>query len=90
VLWALGEYSTSAEQIAQTFQAVKSSLGELPFSAASAPGQPAAAAAEPSSGGTSMRVLPDGTYATQSAATAATAKGAAEAPVSLRSMRASM
>lgn len=81
-LWLLGEYSVDASEVAKAMTTVKACLGELPFTAP-AEGVSGSAAGEAESSRnaaetTSSRplVLPDGTYAAQSAMEENTAAGA--------------
>jgi coatomer subunit beta len=67
VLWILGEYSTTPALVDQSFQAIASALGPLPITPSGVK-IPVAPEPETKSGGTmktSVTVLGDGTYATQ-------------------------
>ncbi|KAL6053952.1 Coatomer subunit beta [Balamuthia mandrillaris] len=92
LLWVIGEFSTTSEQIDQAFTAIKEEVGPLPFDPSasasqkngensdSQPEQVSASGIEPEAGEIPKAytptnavgmVLSDGTYATQSAITAA-------------------
>ncbi|KAK9833410.1 hypothetical protein WJX81_002667 [Elliptochloris bilobata] len=93
-LWIVGEYCTSPDDISAALEVIKASLGPLPFVREDADGEepgangtePAAAPPPPPPMPASNRpaVLPDGSYASQTALAdtfaGATALGAAAAP----------
>ncbi|KAJ1738781.1 coatomer subunit beta [Coemansia sp. RSA 1086] len=77
-LWILGEYAETPEEIRQVWVRLREAIGELPLLAAeqreleAADGAETAAAADSKTTSASRRILPDGTYATESSLTAKT------------------
>jgi coatomer subunit beta len=65
-LWLLGEYCSEAEEVALTFTTLKACLGELPFLAEGEEAEVPQCAPQPRAEGRPV-VLPDGSYATQTA-----------------------
>ncbi|KAJ2911107.1 coatomer subunit beta [Coemansia aciculifera] len=92
-LWILGEYAESGDEVRAVWTKLREAIGELPLlaaeqrelEAAKEPGEhgdksPREPAAAPSSTvSASRRVLPDGTYATESSLTASASASAAAA-----------
>ncbi|KAJ2817271.1 coatomer subunit beta, partial [Coemansia sp. 'formosensis'] len=87
-LWILGEYAESGDEIRDVWTKLREAIGELPLLAAEqreleaskesgdkSPLEPTAAVSVPAS----RRVLPDGTYATESAMTASASASASTA-----------
>ncbi|KAF7728208.1 coatomer subunit beta [Apophysomyces ossiformis] len=79
-LWIIGEYCQDVEEIDEAWQQIRSSLGEIPLLASEQRLLEAAEAEEeatdetkavPSGSAAPRRILPDGTYATESAYTSA-------------------
>ncbi|KAJ2792956.1 coatomer subunit beta, partial [Coemansia helicoidea] len=89
-LWILGEYAASPDEIREVWAKLREAIGELPLLAAeqreldaASAGAAAEGAEKPSAPATasaSRRVLPDGTYATESSLTA---RAAADSATSL-------
>ncbi|KAJ2846421.1 coatomer subunit beta [Coemansia brasiliensis] len=76
-LWILGEYAETPEEIRQVWVRLREAIGELPLLAAEQRELDAAdgaetAAADSKTTSASRRILPDGTYATESSLTAKT------------------
>ncbi|KAJ2611652.1 coatomer subunit beta [Coemansia sp. RSA 1365] len=84
-LWIVGEYAESPDEVRDAWTQLREAIGELPLLAAEQREADAAAATAPSadttgsqapSASASRRVLPDGTYATESSLTARPAEAA--------------
>jgi coatomer subunit beta len=74
VFWILGEYTEDLSEIAQVFYQIRKVLGEVPILASEQRAQEAAGGAEEANGdavakaeGGRPKLLPDGTYATETA-----------------------
>eukprot|EP00698_Gefionella_okellyi_P020701 TRINITY_DN6540_c0_g1_i1.p1 TRINITY_DN6540_c0_g1~~TRINITY_DN6540_c0_g1_i1.p1 ORF type:complete len:969 (+),score=240.95 TRINITY_DN6540_c0_g1_i1:62-2908(+) len=83
VLWIIGEYCTTAEQIAKATKTLKESLGDLPFVVDNAAGKDLNSSDSEQSKShhtasaattTTTTILPDGTYGTTTTVAAASAK----------------